>query len=261
MDISEMTPEAVEETARTQGWKPESEWKGEPPPRGFVTANEFLEAGSKSLPLATKQLHEVEVDYAELRKDFEKLKSQSARYVDMTNKKMAADRAKIGTMIEEQKQVRAAAISAADGDAVLEAESTIAQLETESAALAQPDPSIQEWVSDNEWYEDDPILQDLANGISSRLKAERPDLEGKAHLEELSKRVKKAMPDKFENSKRNNAPPVGGAKRTPPSNGRTFDDLPPESKKAYGEFVDMFKGLGKDYTKEQYLANYEWETE
>jgi hypothetical protein len=261
MDTSEMSPEQIEESARAQGWTPEEEWKGEPPSRGFVSAEEFISAGEKSLPLATKQLAELAEDNEKLKRDMDKLKSQSTRYVEMTNKKMAKDRERITGLINEQKQARAEAISAADGDAVLVAESNIAQLEQESAELATPDPGIQEWIDDNDWYEGDPVLQDLANGISTRLKNERPDLEGKAHLEELSKRVKKAMPDKFKNPKRDSAPPVAPAKRAAPSNGRTFDDLPADAKKAYADFKDMFKSMDKDYTKAEYLANYEWEAE
>lgn len=259
MDIEEMTPEEIEETARGQGWTPEDEWKGEPPSRGFVTAEAFLSAGKESLPLQTQQLNNVKEELEALKADNAKIKAQTSRYVAMTDKKMAADRDKIDDLIGEQQKLRSEAISAADGDAVLEAEGKIAELQSESAQLQTPDPAVTQWVDDNEWYTADPVLRDLADGMSIRLRAENPALEGRAHLDELSKRVKDAMPDKFKNPNRDNAPPVTPPQRTPQSNGKTFDDLPTESKEAFADFREMFKAMGKDYTKEQYLANYEWE--
>ena len=261
MDIEQMDDGQIEEAARAQGWKPEEEWKGEPPSRGFVSAKEFLEVGSKSLPLATKQLHELESELESVKGELQKVKQTSARYVDMTNKKMAKDREHIQSLISEQQKARAKAISDADGEAVVAAEAKIAEYRQEEAALTQPDPSIQEWASDNDWYEKDPVLKDLADGMSNRLRNERPDLEGRAHLDELSRRVKEAMPDKFENPKRKQAPPVGGAQRSAPSGGKTFEDLPADAKAAFNDFKDMMKGIGKEYTKDDYLANYEWETE
>lgn len=259
--MTDIKPEEMEAAARKQGWKPESEWKGDPPSRGFVSAEEFLDAGSKSLPLATKQLGELEAELAETKADLGKIKQQTARYVDMTNKKMAKDREHIDSLIGEQQRVRADAISAADGDAVLASEAKIAELQQEKAQTAAPDVGIQEWIDENEWYESDNTLRDLADGMSNRLKQERPDLDGRAHLDELSTRVKKAMPDKFSNPNRKNAPPVEQPTRTATTNGKTFDDLPPAHKQDYENFKEMMAGMDKEYTKDQYMANYEWETE
>jgi hypothetical protein len=259
MDLDTLDDTQIEKEARKQGWKPEEEWKGNPPARGFVTAKEFLTAAENSLPLATKQLHEREEELDEVKNELRKLKAQTARFADMTNKKMAADRDRIQGLIQEQKKLRAQAISEADGDAVLETEERISELEKEAASLGTSDPGIEEWRDENDWYQKDQTLRALADGISMQMMQENPNLTGRAHLDELAKRVKDAMPDKFENPKRKNAPPVGSGSRTPASNGRGFEDLPEDAKRAYGEFKDMFKSMGKDYSKADYLASYEWE--
>jgi hypothetical protein len=97
-------------------------------------------------------------------------------------------------------------------------------------------------MQDNAWYKDDPDLAAVADGVSIRLRNERPDLDGRGHLDELTKRVKE-----------------GNAQRAPQGDGRTFADLPQDAKDAYYEFKEMIESTGKKYPKEQYLKNYEWE--
>lgn len=259
MNLDELTPEQIEETAREQGWKPEDEWKGEPPKRGFVTAEEFLRAGDESLPLVTKRNEELKTDNEQLRADLDSLKQKVGRFTDFQNKAQAKLRQERDMAIEALQKERAMAISEADGDKVIETEKKIAELQNTPLEGEGPPPPVQSWLDDNQWYEKDTDMRDLANGISLRLKEERPDLMGPAHLEELSKRVKKAMPHKFKNPKREQDSGIEPPRRQPPGNARTFENLPADAKAAYEDYKELQATLGREYTKEQYLKNYEWE--
>lgn len=259
MNIDDMTPEQIETEARKQGWKPESEWKGEPPPRGFVDADEFLAAGDKSLPLVTKERDELKERLEKTESKLSKMSQQVSRFTDFTNKALNKARQERDAALNELRRQKAQAISDNDGDTVLEVEEKIAQLEREPLDDPAPPPEVEEWATENEWYEKDPDMRDLANGISLRLREERPDLSGPAHLDELTRRVRKAMPHKFENPKRETGDGVEGGRRQPVSRKKTWDDLPPDAKQAYEDTRELMATLGREYKKEQYLASYEWD--
>ena len=259
MNVEEMDDQQIETEARKQGWKPEEEWKGDPPSRGFVTAKEFIAAGQESLPLVTKEKDRLQDELDEVKNELGKLRQANNRYVEFTNKALTKERERNQRLIGELEAERAQAITDSDGEKAVAAERKIKELEDENASLQPQDTSIQDWMGDNEWYGKDPELAAMADGLSMQLQKESPGLQGRAHLDELSKRVKKAMPHKFKNPKREEAPPVGGGTRTPVSNGHTFEDLPADAKAAFEDFKQMMEGIGKEYTKEQYLKSYEWD--
>jgi hypothetical protein len=79
-------------------------------------------------------------------------------------------------------------------------------------------------------------------------------------LAETKKRVMERFPEDFGiNPRREQAASVAapnGGTAPAKKKGRTFDDLPQDAKKAYEKFAKIF---GKDYTKEKYLASYDWD--
>jgi hypothetical protein len=77
---------------------------------------------------------------------------------------------------------------------------------------------------------------------------------GESFLDEVTKRVKKAYPEKFANTNRNRPSPVEGT--TAPSTsgakaGKGFKDLPPDAQAACQKFEKQ--GL---LTREQYLKEF-----
>ena len=265
MKLDEMTPEQIEDHAREQGWKPEEEWKGEPPKRGFVSAEEFLRAGDESLPLVTKRAEELQNDNESLRKEIDNLKSQMGRFTDFQNQAQRNLKVQLEQKKKErddaiaalQKQ-RAQAISDADGEKVVETEKKIAQLQSQPIDDGPP-PPVANWLKENPWYENDADMRDVANGISLRLKEEHPEMVGPEHLNELSKRVKQLMPHKFKNPRRETGDGIEPPRRQAPRGKKTWDNLPPDAKAAYEDYKALQATIGRDYTKEQYLASYEWD--
>ncbi len=267
MNIDEMTTEQVETEARKQGWKPESEWQGEPPKRGFVSAEDFLKVGDESLPVVTKERDELRDALNQANERIDKIESQSGRYREFMDKALSAERRRVQQEKQEKEALlgrlqeeKAEAISEADGQKVLDIEKRMDNIkESMPPDVAEPDPEIETWMDENKWYKDDPDLAAVADGISIQLRRERPSLDGRGHLDELSKRVKEMVPHKFENPNKRDAPPVGGGKRGGGGGGKTFEDLPRDAKQAYEDFKEMIENQGGTYTKKEYLANYEWD--
>lgn len=70
--------EDVETIAREMGWKPETEWKGEPPEGGFASAAEFIRS---------QRQHTKNVE-----RELKKLKSDTEKRIERIEKKAAKDR-------------------------------------------------------------------------------------------------------------------------------------------------------------------------
>ena len=110
-------------------------------------------------------------------------------------------------------------------------------------------------MASNTWYRDDPETQAVADGLSMALRNEKPDLVGTPHLDELTKRVKNAMPHKFKNPRREETDTVESGHRIPRDEGaHTFANLPADAKAEYAEFAETIPG----FTKEAYAEQYEW---
>ena len=74
----------------------------------------------------------------------------------------------------------------------------------------QPDPTFVQWNEDNPWFGKDTELTEEANLIGEVIKRKQPTLIGEAFLDEVTKRVKKAYPEKFTNTNRARPSPVEG---------------------------------------------------
>jgi hypothetical protein len=168
--------------------------------------------------------------------------------------KRAYDRA-----MADLRQQKKDAISSGDGDKVLEIDDAIDELKTRKAEAPverpsnQPDPVFMQWNEDNPWFGKDTELTEEANLIGEVIKRKQPTLIGEAFLDEVTKRVKKAYPEKFTNANRTRPSPVEGttAPKSGSKAGKSFNDLPQEAKNACLKFEKQ--GL---LTREQYLKEF-----
>lgn len=266
--MSEET-EVIEAEAREMGWKPEAEWKGDPPPRGFVGAEEFLATGKNKLPVVSAENKRLREEKGSLTERLEKLeadntalKQGSQRFKKFADAAIDRERSEKEQVIGELHERRKKAIDDSDGEVAIETEKEIKVLEKELDALPEDsvDPEIDSWVAENPWYRDDPELNAIADGLSIALRREQPDLNGKSHLDELANRVRKAVPHKFKNPKRDDVDVVEAGHRRIPrddASDHTFEALPSDAKHEYEEF----KRLMPDFTKKEYAEQYDWSTE
>lgn len=258
------SPEVVaqEQEARKFGWTPKEEFKGEE--TQWRTAEEFLQRGKEINGFLRKDLERIqgknlslEQELKEVRKAVEEFKGFHEKTAETAYKKALTD-------LQLKKKD---AIVIGDGEAVIEIENEIDELkETRKATPVVEEKKTNEippevfqrqftaWQAENEWFTNDPALRAAANGFADEVKYEQPNLLGTEFLNEVTKKVKGAFPEKFGVPPRDRHPNVegnSGGSRGPGSNKKSYADLPSEAKAACDKFVKQ--GL---ITKEQYIADY-----
>jgi hypothetical protein len=68
-------------------------------------------------------------------------------------------------------------------------------------------------------------------------------------------------PEKFSNTRREAPSAVGASNGGAPmrkKNDKSYENLPAEAKKACDKLVTQMKSHKKPFTREEYVANYEW---
>lgn len=262
-DISE-----VESKARKMGWVPQEDFKGDP--ERWVDADKFLERGENVLPILRERLDKAYDKITSMETEVREVKKAAANIAEYNSKveKVAYERAtkEYEAQLKSIKSEMKKAVKDGDEDTYTELESKLDSLEPpEKPEEPTKEPEIPDWlegwVDDNQWFKTDPELQMIARAYDENAKWE-PDLKGKARADAVAKKIKELYPQKFTNPKRETPSVVdaGGDGEEPPDpKKKTFNDLPAEAKAAYKELKADFKRMNKEFTKEQYLANYEWE--
>ena len=247
VEVSEVDEETLAE-AKRQGWVPQSDYNG--PEDKWVDADTFVKKGKEINALLRKDNEFLKREVSEMKTTMMEFKKFHA-----DTEKRAYDRAMLD--LRDQKKE---AINTGDGDKVLQIDDAIDELKqaraiekVEVRPSNQPDPTFVQWNEDNPWFGKDTELTEEANLIGEVIKRKQPTLIGEAFLDEVTKRVKKAYPEKFTNTNRARPSPVEGT-TAPKSNqkgGKGYNDLPPEAKQACQKFEKQ--GL---ITREAYLKEY-----
>jgi hypothetical protein len=220
----EVKAEDVETIARELGWKPETEWKGEPPEGGFASAADFIRSQGQHAK--------------NLQKEMKKLKSETERRIEKIEKANAKSQERLINEIHEEYDhwIRKAI---KEGD-----EETEAKLKKEKAdqlkkAEAAKDEggaelSEDEWVENfkpaypelqKRFYNDEGhawLLEDDADPDAMRLILDYVDsgVPFAEALEKASPALRKAYPDKYEDEEdddvdEDDPPPRKNGKRMP----------------------------------------------
>lgn len=222
----EEEPSPVEIAAREKGWKPAEEYEGDP--ESWVDAKEFIARE----PLY-KALHKVNRELKKQKEETTKVKQLYDR-IELTAKEKA--------MKELQQQLRVAA-EEKDIEAALAIKDKINELSEPAKSEAPKNDIFDNWVVNNEWYEQDEDLRDFADGKGAKILAKNPDMPLEQVYEEVTKSVKKVFPNKFMNPLKERASAVDSGKQIPAKStgGRkkevTYDDLPIEVQDVYRKMV------------------------
>jgi hypothetical protein len=160
------------------------------------------------------------------------------------------------------------AIQSADVDGARQARRELAELEnnkpvpkteTKTETKQEVDPVFQSWMDENPWFGKDPALSGFANKVFAQLENSQPGQSHAERLAETRKRVVEKFPEEFGiNPRREGAATVAapqGGSAPPKKKGKTYDDLPPDAKKACDKYVRTIPG----YTREKYCKDYEWD--
>lgn len=279
--------------AREMGWKPEDEWKGDPPKGGFSSATEFVRRGEKILPIVNARARKAEAEAAELRNEIRAMRDEHRdtikRIEKMSSVALEHQKQQIVAQYEARKE---AAVEVGDKDAYRKASSDEREAlkaiddrmeETGDDKGKEKEPAkelpkavketIDEWITVNSWFNADEEMQAVANARHMKLLRDRPGLPLKENLEEVAAYVKKRFPDKFgddeeeeETPRRRGSPVEGGSRLNGAGGGGTrFSKMPADARamcdkfiKEDGLFLQKGETAEKDLSKarERYAKQY-----
>lgn len=243
-----------EAEAKVQGWNsdpdslPEGKW---------TDAKTFVEKGERIAGIVRSKADRERTQFENRIAKLESTNREFGEYKDAQLKR-SEDRNK--DLLNELSLRRSQAVTDNDGDAFYKLDREIDQVRESmvppsSNGGPQPNPLFDAWRINNEWYDNDPVLRAIADGIEGEI-AQR-GYTGQAYYDEVTRRVKDMSPDSFGNKRQKGATDVeqGGELETKPdSDARVYDNLPPEAKAACDKFV-----TSGHTTKESYCASYEWD--
>lgn len=234
-----------EAEASKRGWTPREQYKGRQP---WVDAKEFM----LRQPIFDK-IHERDSKIEILQANVEALKEMlESQYESGYN-----------TAKAELEQAKQEALRENDLEAYVEVQEKLASLEVdhqkaktkaapkqvaEQAPVQEAPKEFTDWLDDNLWYTESPVLAKEADRVSKEIQA---DFEGNlvGLLDEVTKRVSMKYPKSryFTKSNRPVAPAVEGSSRmsNKPNKTYTLDDLRPEERKIVENMIKTMP-KGKD---------------
>lgn len=184
-------PTEVEEKASGQGWKPETDWEGEP--GEWVDAKQFVFRGElmDRIKSQTKKLSRQETEISGLKDGFK-------QYQDHADKLAKAD---FEVQLTKLKDLKKEALKEGDHDTVIEVDDKLAdvkaaQIAAEKEAEKPPtpatpelDPKIEAWIADHDWYKTDDMMRGAADAAAAAIRGENPQWPVEDVLDEVVSRV------------------------------------------------------------------------
>lgn len=181
-----------EAEARTQGWVPEDEFKGEQRPKKFLSAEDFVERGE----MVERAVKKTEAKFEDRFKKLEKTNSKTVEQLQRQHQKE----------LDDAKAERREAIKAGDADKVEKLDEKIDQLKEDGPsekltgkALEKHNEDFQkDWMASNAWFADDFDMHDHAVKFSTFLAQKHPNITIEDNLSRVDAEMRKKFPDKFE---------------------------------------------------------------
>lgn len=281
---------SIEDRARRMGWSDEDSFRG--PSHKWVPADEYVRRAEEEMPVLRSQLRRFEEIAARDESDKAHLKKELAAIRDdfkafHEHSRNAEERAYARARAEIDQQMERS-VEEADTEAFNAARQRLKQIEEDREAVqaaqrkpepepeagqqngaANVSPTIQTWVSRNQWFNESAMLQGAMIEANADVQRDMPGLSEAERLEEAAFRVRKLFPDRFgrepaqqqQQTQTNTRRSDPAAVSRPSGNGRsttrkqkTFDDLPEEAKREYARFAARIP----NYSKEDYLKSYQF---
>lgn len=269
-------PEDVEKEARSMGWVPEEEFKGNKD--HWIDAEEFVERGRSVMPILlsnNKRLQkELSTRDAEIGKLSASLQSANKAIEKLEKHYTEANKRAVEIARNQLKEELKQAREDNDVDKELEITDQLAELRTReneaAPAAKKPEetkpaqkytPDFQAWIDRNPWFEKDRKKTKLVNRIAEDLREEGNELVGPEFLDECVRIYEEQYGEEEEE-----APPVrrpsskvesNSRQRTPSASGKSYADLPAEAKAQCAEDAEDLVGPDKRYkTMKDWQAAY-----
>lgn len=244
---------ATEATAREQGWTPKDQFRGDP--SDWIDADEYVKRGDPRY--LRKQLGQTE---RQLRKLAEQRATDQAQFDKRLERMESLNKVQRRKMYGEIEAARRAAVEVGDTaeyDRQNQMEAQLYEAEQEAGkttAKEEPkeefksNPVIDQWISENPWFNKSAALTRAAEGISQELSEVEPGLTLRENLAKTRAEIIKRFPEKF-----SKAPPAkvnghsaveSGQRGAPTPKGKGFTDIPAEERRVIEGHIK--EGLYKD---------------
>ncbi len=251
-EVEDTKPEMPEDEkkARNDGWVSEDEFNklhGDDPNMRFRPIHEFNDRGEFFAKYKTQnnKIKSQERELTQIRDDMDVMKHGFG----------AARQAEYNRAYRELTAERNDAIKEGETEKAGVIDQNIEQITADhfSSAPPQPtqtDPDYVAWVNENDWFRNDTALQAFAMAYAQN-QSPTSELRGRAFYDGVTEAVKRAYPDKFEETQKREPAMVGRAKSGASNdNGTTRSDLPPEYKEVYDYYTKERKMDGKVLIKQ-----------
>lgn len=243
--------------ARTQGWRPLSEFNGDPDL--WVDAKTFIERGEKNAPMQRERNRKLAETVETMRNENLEIKRQLELQAKM-NKRMLerAEKDAYDKLIQEQK-----AAMDLDED---EREKAFDDIEKRKSELPKQfaveedapakqvtnHPAIEKFENNNKWFSDNNIMRAAAIELHKTIAAQNPNLPLESQLKMVKDGIVSEFPHKFSNVKRNQQKVnTGGKPQGNSKKAKGWDDIP-ENDRKIGERSIKYSGGSKEKWAEEY---------
>ena len=217
----------VIEIATEMGWKPKEEFSG--PDEKYVDPKTYVR---NLKPINDTTKNTVKSLKAQNTAMMQEIRSLKTSYEKTQKAQVTAE---IGKLEKERME----AIAAGDVDAVTDIEKTINEVKTTVVETPVVHEGFAAWKDENDWYEENQALTDIADGFAGRLSAE-----GKS-MNQILATLEKEMPQyvaRFQDEGKLNGNDVQGAGSSHVNKGgggkTTMSDLTPEEQVIVKRFSD-----------------------
>jgi len=268
-DTPAADPPSVEDRALERGWRPIDQWRGDQ--EAWVDAEEFVRRSEIVLPIVRSRAEKAEAEQRRLNDEVDSLRkaqaASEAQIKDVIEQAARQRREGYESAKRELEEAKRQAVSDGDVDrydALAKREADLPPPPSEPAKDATPpapdqDPAWLSWKSENTWYESDPQLHAMADGMGQMLAAENESRQqagqpliaeaGTAFFDEVKRRVREAMPHKFTNPARTGPAPVdaGGGTGGKNRGRKSYNDLPADAKAVCDRMCGKNESMRKTY--------------
>lgn len=253
----------VEARARAQGWRPREEFRGDA--ARWRPADEFLRASETFMPVALERNRTLERKLDSADRKIEELTRTMTEQVEFSRKGEERAYARARSELIAKRDV---AVAHADTETFKQVDREITELdksaspkaEARASPLPKPteDPDLTAWVRDNPWFNRDPELKGVAIGLDTAYMQSRPGLDTADRLALVKSEIMRRFSDKFENPNREAATSVSASSSGPRPRAakHSYENLPPEAKKACDKFVKQIPG----FKVEDYVRDFDWDS-
>ena len=208
---------AFEADARRQGWRPISEYRGDP--KDFVGAREFLERGNNFVPFMRKDLKEWKDKATNLETQIHGFRTELSEMTklarDLRDANVKAEQRGYDRAMAELKDRQRHAVIEGNIEQYDEAAAEMARLERPNGpdttrrpavsdappppppAHQQVEPEAAQWVKENRWFKTDVVLAAQMNAEHIALKQSAPGLSLAENLRLAKEAVVARYPEKF----------------------------------------------------------------